>query len=134
MIQQNNRGQILDTAPKASDNQFKEHITGFVNSFVEKNRRERWLDLLLHQSKQLYSNSHKLYNHLDKDRYCLLTSAKNLDQQSIGIYFNFLDPPVILSVRDAFIVSIGIDAIFSLKPGKLAIYFFHENESFLCKI
>jgi hypothetical protein len=133
-MEQSSRWDILETASLADETAWTEHFTGFVNSFVQKSRRERWLHLLLKRPKQIYSNSHKLHSHLDWSRCSRLENASQLNPKSKGVYYSFMDEPVILTVSDAFVVGPDNDGIFSIVPGKLAIYFFHENENILCKI
>jgi hypothetical protein len=50
-----------------------------------------------------------------------------------GVYYDFFDQPKILSLKDAFLVGENNDGIYSINPGKLAFYFYHECEIWLCK-
>lgn len=125
---------ILDTAPIADEVIWAQHVTGFVGSFIQKSHRDRWLHLLLKRPKQVYSNSHKLHNQLDESRYSPLIDEANLSLNQTGVYYDFMDEPVMLTLADALLVGRGRNGIFSIEPGKLAIYFFHEDENILCKL
>ena len=133
-MQQPNQEDVLENASLADEMVWTEHFTDFVNSFVQKSRRDRWLHLLLNRPKQIYSNSHKLHGHLDWSICCRIENANQLNQKSKGVYYDFLNEPVVLTVADAFLVGPEKDGIFSITPGKLAVYFFHESENVLCKI
>jgi hypothetical protein len=50
-----------------------------------------------------------------------------------GVYYDFYDQPRNLTIEQATEISVANDAIFSIKPGKLALFFFHESEIWLCK-
>ena len=127
------RCDILQAASLANEAAWTEHFTSFVESFVQKSRRDRWRHLLLRRPEQIYGNSHKLHSHLDWLKCSRLKDTNQLNQKSAGVYYDFMDEPVILTASNAFIVGPGRDGIFSIIPGKLAIYFFHENENILCK-
>lgn len=81
-----------------------------------------------------FNDSHKLHGHLDREKCSRFTKENQINQKIQGVYYDFFDNPVVLTAADAFAVSQGKDAIFSIVPGKLALYFFHEDEIFLCKI
>ena len=132
-MEQPTRWDILESAPAADEATVSEHFTGFVNSFVEKHRRERWLHLLLKRPEQIYTNSHKLHNHLDWSSCSKLKDESELNPKAKGVYYGFSDEPVVLTVAEAFMVGPERVGVFSIVPGKLAIYFFHELENYLCK-
>lgn len=127
------RWEILDTASEIAGSVYDEHMTAFVESFVEGNRRDRWLYLLLERPKNVFRNSHKLYNDLNRSQCfrCKDTNEIALDQR--GVYYDFYSAPKNLTLREALLVGADSDGIFSIKPGKIALYFFHESEIWLCK-
>ncbi len=133
-MEQPNRWDIINAASSADESAITEHFTSFVNSFVQKHRRERWLHLLLKRPKQIYGNSHKLHNHLERSRCSQWNNTNPLNPKSKGVFYGFRDEPIILTVADAFLVGTDNDAIFSITPGKSAIYFFHESEIVLCQL
>lgn len=132
-MQQPTQEDYLGATVLADEAMWTEHFTGFVNSFVQKSCRERWLHLLLKRPKQIYGNSHKLHGHLDWSKCSRIENTNQLSQKSKGVYYDFRNEPVILTVADAFLVGPDKDGIFSILPGKLAVYFFHENENVLCR-
>lgn len=131
-MQSPNKWDILSAAPLADEEVWTEHFTRFVESFVQKDRSERWLHLLLSRPKQIYSNSHKLHQHLDWSKCSQLEDTSQLNQKSKGLYYNFINEPMILTVADALIAGPEDDGILSVVPGKLAVYFFHEGNHLLC--
>lgn len=128
-----NKERILNTAQNTSAEVYEEHIRAFVASFIEKMRQDRWLYLLLERPKSAFKNSHKLYGDISR-KYCVPSDNINsLLPKQVGVYYDFYFAPCDLTVEDAITISSGNDAIFSIHPGKLAIYFFHESEILLCQ-
>lgn len=50
-----------------------------------------------------------------------------------GVFYDFHGSPRVVPVEMLLNVNSPGDAIYSLIPGKLAIYFFHEGEVWLCQ-
>ena len=50
-----------------------------------------------------------------------------------GVFLDFLDAPRTATLKEAVELGCNNNAIFSIQPGKLAIYFFHEGENFICE-
>ena len=127
---------ILKTAPKVDSETYRDHMTGFVNNFVRKDRRARWKYLLLERPARLAHDSSRLVCDLDLT---VCTKAQSFAEiESIegkGVYFQFSDDPVWLSVPEALELTFpfAIDSIVSLSSGKLAVYFFHEYERWICR-
>ena len=109
------------------------HLNLFVKSFVEKRRQERWINFLCNRPKQTYKHSSDLLNHLDNKFYTEVDSVESIPENGKGVFYDFSDEPEIISFSEASEKGWYQDAIFSYKPGKLAVYFFHEGWIFLCK-
>ncbi|CAN5340279.1 hypothetical protein BH11PLA2_BH11PLA2_37290 [soil metagenome] len=113
------------------------HLTEFVKAFVIGAKKDRWLELLTRRGRNAHHDSHKLQQALD-DRFCTRThetdSSSALTQ---GVYFDFHDEPVVISEAEANSRNnhvIGYrDAIFSVEPGRLAYFFFHEGWTWRCQ-
>jgi len=116
-----------------STEQIDIHLSSFVKSFVEKKRQERWLHFLCKRPKQTYKNSANLLNHLDERFYKEVDEIDNIPNNGKGVFFDFYNPPKIIDFKEAFEEGVNEDAIFSYKPGELAVYFFHEGWIFLCE-
>ena len=113
----------------------EEHIEKLVDSFVLKNRRERWHFLFKRNDIKTYHNSHKLFNDLSPDyrkRDDELKTIVNLDVQGF-IYDIGREKPRIGNLKQMLKEYTCFDAIFSIIPGKLAIFFFHEGEIFVLR-
>ena len=109
------------------------HLQSFVDSFVVSARKDRWKGLFAKRSGKLHRQSHKLYQALDR-RYCQVEpDPKGFDWNSKGVYFDFCSEPFFKSFNEAWTFH-GFEAILSLIPGKLAFYFFHEGELFVCRL
>jgi hypothetical protein len=114
---------------------YLEHMSAFVSAFVLRERRERWLHLLSHRPKQLFKNSSKLHNHLDR-RYCAeIFSYESLAVKGTGVFADFHDSsdPLLVSAGRAMELGAGTDALFSVLPGSFAVYFFHEDSVIVCR-
>jgi len=51
----------------------------------------------------------------------------------MGVFYDFYDLPRVVPANLAVEAGRGRDAIFSLVPGELALYFFHECEVWVCR-
>ncbi len=108
------------------------HLSAFVASFIVSTRRERWLDLLVYRRDKLFQDSSKLASSLNT-KYChLVRDLQHLSPLVSGVFDNFYDQPYVQNLSQALKLGQGRDAIFSIRPGKLVIVFFHEGEIYLC--
>ena len=119
----------MDADRECPDDVYQAHIAAFVSAFVERERRDRWIHLLSSRPKQLFKNSHKLHNHLDKSRCTELPEPISIDPATVGMFCEFHADslPLLVTGQRAIELGTGHDAIFSVVPGKLAVYFFHED-------
>jgi len=108
------------------------HLRSFVKSFVLKERRDRWEHLLCNRPRSAGKNSHKLYDALDR-RWCKqLIEEPTVAGGVTGVFYNFFSEPMMTSFDEAWAEGLGHDAVFSVKPGRLAFFFFHEDEVWIC--
>ncbi len=114
---------------------YLEHVERFVSSFVQKQRRERWLHLLSNRPKQLLKNSHKLHQHLDESKCTQRECPRIVDDSRVGVFCDFHSdsPPLRTTLFRAIELGFNDDALFFLVPGRLAIYFFHEGFVMECR-
>jgi hypothetical protein len=122
---------ILEACPTADEAEWLQHATAFVAAFVTPPKRERWAELLTRRPRQISRNSHKLHSALDR-RSCHRVAVLPPTIRGVGLFYGFVDAPRVVPAEDAE-MACGGDAIFSLIPGKLAVYFFHESEVWLCQ-
>ncbi|RKZ79051.1 MAG: hypothetical protein DRR19_25495 [Candidatus Parabeggiatoa sp. nov. 1] len=110
------------------------HLEKFVSSFIFPNRQEKWKHLFLKNRKRSYQNSSKLESHLTR-QFCFLLKKEELhiNIETMGVFYNFRDSSFFLSLKDALILGDYQDAIFSIIPGELALYFSHEGRIWLCQ-
>jgi hypothetical protein len=95
----------------------------------------RWLELLTRRPRRIDRYSSKMHADLDR-RVCAnmgqrLTETPGLKGE--GVYYDFYDSPRVVPVEALLNLNVPGDAIYSLVPGKLAVYFFHEGEVWICR-
>ena len=128
------KSQVLESCPVADEAVWLRHIMGFVTAFVTPSKKERWLDLLSRRPRKILGHSHKLHSALDR-RTCHVVGKETVaDLRGIGVFYDFhADGPRMVPADLAVDAAEAGDAIFSLVPGELAVYFFHEGEVWLCQ-
>lgn len=111
------------------------HLVAFVNTFVRKDRRNRWKFLFEQNSDKTYHNSHKLLKDLAGEylvRDDTLQSVSDLCVQ--GVFYPIgREEPRVERLDQVLEGDPFCDAIFSIDPGRLAIFFFHEFETYVLK-
>jgi len=127
-----NRWDVLEACPVADEALWLRHAEEFAAAFVAPAKRERWRELLTRLPRRIGANSHKLHSDLDR-RVCRLVAELPAAVRGDGLFYAFADRPRVVPAADALLVAGGGDAIFSLVPGELAVYFFHEGEVWLCR-
>lgn len=128
-----NKYDIYDSAKPCSTAEANEAFQFFIQSFIEKDRRERWTHFLLNNPSKAYKHSAKLEQHLDK-RCCteIKTHELQVNKSVQGIYFDFSDPPISATLIDSCILGDYSDGLFISSTDKLAIYFSHEGRAWVC--
>lgn len=122
---------ILEACPAADEADWLRHAAGFAAAFVSPARRERWAELLARRPRRIGRDSHKLHAHLDR-RVCRPVSDWPAGLRGDGVFYGFYESPRVVPATQAEAAAGGGDAIFSLVPGRLAVYLFHESERWLC--
>jgi hypothetical protein len=124
---------ILNNAHHADPKLAELHLSSFVESFLTKGRRERWKALLAKQNFKTYTDASKLEGCLDTHQCETCVSPVHVLHTIKGVFYNFVDSPLIVSGKDALILGLNRDAIFSSRPGKSAFFFSHEGRLWLCQ-
>jgi pyruvate/2-oxoglutarate dehydrogenase complex dihydrolipoamide dehydrogenase (E3) component len=124
--------QILESCPLADEADWIRHVAGFATAFVVPAKRERWAEMLARRPRRIGQDSHKLHSDLDR-RTCRRVVELPTLVHGDGLFYEFYDKPRVVPAANAIVAAGGNDAIFSLIPGKLAVYFFHEDELWLCQ-
>ncbi|WP_425617450.1 hypothetical protein NA78x_001128 [Anatilimnocola sp. NA78] len=127
------RDKILTAAEPADLALWEAHARAFVTAFVQKPRRDRWLFLLLQPTEKTRHNSHKLHADLDRAKCREVKWPWKPGPTAFGIYDQFTGDPKLISTDDIMLVGPMYDSIYSLVPGKRAVFFFHEGEMLLCE-
>ncbi|EDN68627.1 hypothetical protein BGP_0279 [Beggiatoa sp. PS] len=128
------KADIVDNADSCDEIVLKEHLEKFVNRFIFPERQEKWKHLFLKNRKRSYKNSSKLEEHLIGP-FCFLAKQEELpiNIETRGVYYSFGDSSVFMCLNEALILGDYRDAIFSIIPGELALYFSHEGRIWLCR-
>jgi hypothetical protein len=124
--------ELLGACPVADEAAWVRHAEAFAAAFVAPAHRERWRELLVRRPRRVRRNAHKLYNTLDR-RVCRPVSELPAAVRGDGLFYGFFDRPRVVPADLAAAAAGGGDAVFSLVPGGLAVYFFHEGEVWLCR-
>ncbi len=113
---------------------YQRHLVAFVRSFVVREKRERWINILISKPERAQRDGYRMINDLDRDKYggYIYSTLPKLKNKK-GIYYEFSDKAIWLPCEDALDIGRGNDAIFSIEEGKLAAFFFHEWDEFLCQ-
>jgi hypothetical protein len=123
---------VWEACPVAEEADWLRHATGFVTTFVAPDNRQRWAELLTRRPRRIGRDSHKLHSAIDR-RCCRVVTELPAAVRGEGLFYGFFDAPRVVPAERAAVAAGGGDAIFSLIPGKLAVYFFHEGEMWLCQ-
>jgi hypothetical protein len=125
---------VLDACPDAEETDWGHHASAFVSAFVIPAKRDRWDWLLTKGPRKVGRDSHKLHSDLDR-RTCRRVTALPAEfrRGGGGLFYDFYGAPKVVLSDEVHRAIGGRDAIFSLVPGKLAVYFFHEGELWLCR-
>ena len=109
----------------------EQHLSAFADAFVVPARRERWKYLLARRRKRAFQDSSKLMNHLEMRLGKQVDGEFELSLDTQGVFYDSYDGPRWMSLEQAQTASQNHDALFSVTPGKLAIYWSHEGWSWL---
>lgn len=127
---------VLDAAHLVDLAERDLHMTQFVHSFVVKNRRDRWLHLLLKPNSAIGRNSHKLSSDLDR-KYCNIVDHAAIPSQvspnRFGIFDTLRGEPRRVTLGQIWSYDLFNDNLYLIHPGRLALFFFHEYELFVCE-
>lgn len=118
------------------------HLKGFADAFIDPSFSDRWLHVLLEQPSKAASQLKKFERHLNL-KHCVL--VENVEQLKrlfpelysgvSGLYFDGVGPARTLTIEKAIEQSTDdvCDAIYSIRPCCLALFFFHEGWLWVCK-
>ncbi|MCE9533833.1 MAG: hypothetical protein K8T89_22305 [Planctomycetes bacterium] len=124
---------VQEACPAADDAVWRKHASGFVEAFIVPTKRERWLELLTKRPHRIGRYSHKMHSDLDRRTGRRVESFSSAGLKGEGVFYAFADLPRVVRAELAARAAGGRDAIFSLVPGKVAVYFFHEDEVWVCQ-
>jgi hypothetical protein len=131
-VEKPNKWELLAACPVADEALWRKHVEGFVR-FITSTKRERWQEQLTDRPRRIVQHSHKMHSDLDR-RVCTNVGLKLPDGlKGEGLFYDFSGEPRVVPVELLMNFELSSDAIYSLVPGKLAFYFFHEGEVWMCQ-
>lgn len=117
----------------------REHIQGFINSFIDGRRKSGWQSALLDRPSKAYKHLVKFERHNNPSRCKEIQNPEKL-LESLGsekcLYWYGFEEPVFTTALE--VAGIWLknqqDAIVSFVPGKRAVFLFHEGWGWQCDI
>ncbi len=123
------------------DDLAREHLLKFAQRFVATEFRKRWIHILLESPRKAKDQLVKFERHLD-ERYCTMLNGDEVHSENLiqlcgpgpGLYFDGVGDPSFMRTEDATDRACDTvrDAVFSLRPGRRAVFFFHEGYAWYC--
>jgi len=110
------------------------HIRSFAETFVLPGRRDKWIRLLCERPDTILSQSSRLFNYLDHNYIEQNDSLNDVSpDDTLGVFYDFINEPECISFTEAIKKAKEHEAIFSIQPGKLAVYFLLDGWKFVCR-
>ena len=111
-----------------------DHLRGFAEAFIDPRYSNRWVHILLERPKKSSVELAKFERHLNS-KCCAILESKDLDclaktvPDKPGCFFDGLSDPQLITFREARAPTLleVQDAIFSILPGREAVFLFHEG-------
>jgi hypothetical protein len=110
-----------------------QHLSEFVDAFVVPDRRERLKYIFARRGKNAREEGSSLFTHLDERLCKQVDGGFGLDDDAQGVFYDFRHEPRPATLREAVRAAGGDDVLFSIVPGKLAVFLSHEGWSWLCR-
>lgn len=118
------------------------HLRAFGNEFIEKQKLGRWNHVLFENPEKAKNELNKLGNYLIRNFHRTLNgsdsfpiSLKERFGNREGVFFDGIEPPIKITAPEAASLKEvrDVGALFSIIPGKLALFFFHDGDTLLCE-
>lgn len=131
----------VDITPRpCSPELAREHLRALGKAFLEQSYLQRWLHLTIEKpEKGEREGLQKFEQHLDRS-FCSRIEGADIFPDSLterfgsklGVYFDLRSPPCLMTAAEA-ASHVGFEAILSLEPGRLAIFFTHNRYAWVCE-
>lgn len=128
--------EILNKAEQVGEDEWKRHISAFIQSFVVQSKRARWRHLCIEKPGKAQTVAAQMYadimwercERLDHRAHTALSSRNKM-----GVFYDFSGSARWLTPTQAMKAGHDRDSIYCIEEDKLALYFYHEMEDYLCK-
>ncbi|MBL8122611.1 MAG: hypothetical protein JNJ39_00765 [Blastocatellia bacterium] len=124
-------------AQQCSAEELKHHLSEFGKAFIDRSHRDRWFHVTQEKPEKasdelgrlLWGVNEKYRRPMDGSS-AFPNSLERRFGKKRGVYFDGIDDPCKVSAVEASTLAAerGNDALFSIDPGKLAIFFFHHGD------
>ena len=113
------------------------HLRAFAEAFIQKDLVARWIHSLIEKPTKARTCLSKFHNH-HNERLCKMISGTdtwphplaNRFGSNYGVYFTGAGSASLTTIGYA--ASLDREAIFSLQPGRVAVFFHHEGWAWVC--
>lgn len=123
----------LEKSTACSEKDSELYFRGFVQKYLLKDKKKRWVDLLIKRSKKLFKESHKLNSSLDKYKCTMLREVPLSSSKQKVLFFDFIDKPVWLEEKIALRIAENKEILVLADEGKRAYLFSHDGGCWECK-
>lgn len=137
------RFEFIEVNPKpCSIEELNIHLRAFGEEFIEPNYLNRWMHIIFEKPDKAKNELSKLGNSISKKFFSTLIGSEsfpfsltNKFGNKEGIFFDGIESPCKLTAGEAASLKEerDVDALFSMIPGKLALFFFHGGDVLLCE-
>jgi hypothetical protein len=111
------------------------HLESFIKSFIKNQYKDRWIYFIFKKKSNVSIELKKFENHYDNRFSKIINKNDNKYDDLKGLYYNGGPEIKLLYFDEAMQLNTNNseDAIFSVKPGELAFFFFHEGWMWKCQ-
>ncbi len=134
---------FIEVEPQScSSEELELHLRAFGKAFVQSNYVERWNHITLEKPEKAKNELSKLANCFDERFFRILEGSEPFPDSLfekfgniLGVYFDGVEPTCKITAQEASSLAAerDLDTLFSIIPGKLALFFYHSGDVLLCE-
>ena len=118
------------------------HLRAFGNEFIEPSNLNRWTHIIFEKPEKAKNELSKLGNCINKKFFHTLIGSESFPVSLFekfgnreGVFFDGIEVPCKLTASEAASLKEerDVNALFSIIPGKLALFFFRDGDVMLCE-
>jgi hypothetical protein len=134
---------FVEVEPQScSPEEIEIHLRAFGKAFIQSNQLERWNHITLEKPEKAKNELSKLASYFDERFFRTLKGSESFPDSlfesfgnKLGIYFDGVEPACKITASEASSLAAerDLDTLFSITPGKLALFFYHSGDTLLCE-